>query len=212
MGCRQCEGAESFFSGFWVKRELRSYQRSGPRKTTRWLIDAIKARGVEGATLLDIGGGVGAIQHELLESGAGRATGADAASAYLELVEQEAERRGHRDRMTQRHGDFVELADDLAPADIVTLDRVICCYHDFESLVDRSTAKARRLYGLVYPRYTWLTRAGNRFLNVFLWLIRNPFRVFTHPTHAVDAMIRDSGFQRIYHANTLTWQVVLYER
>lgn len=212
MSCRQCEGAESFFSGFWVKRELRGYQRNGPRKTTRWLIDAIQARGVEGATLLDIGGGVGAIQHELLAVGARQVTGVEAASAYLALAEEEGRRRGHFDRMTQRHGDFVELADELEPADVVTLDRVICCYHDFESLVGRSAGQARRLYGVVYPRYTWLTRAGHRFLNAFLWLLRNPFRVFTHPTSRVDARIRESGFRRIYHDHTLTWQVVLYER
>ncbi len=37
-------------------------------------------------------------------------------------------------------------------ADIVTLDRVGCCYLAVDELVTASAAHARRLYGLVLPR------------------------------------------------------------
>jgi magnesium-protoporphyrin O-methyltransferase len=212
MSCCQCHGAESVFSGFYVARELKSYRRKGPRRTTEMLIDALRSEGIDGSTLLDIGGGVGAIQHELLKAGAASATGADASSAYLEAAQNEAERQGHADRVQYLRGDFVCLSDELDAADVVTLDRVICCYHDMRSLVSLSVGKAGRLYGLVYPRDVWWTRAGHRFLNLFLWLSRNPFRVFMHAEQAVEAIVSAAGFERRYHRVTASWQVVVYAR
>lgn len=212
MTCCQCQGAESVFSGWYVRRELKRYRRKGPRSTTRMLVAALKAEGVEGATLLDIGGGVGAVQHELLRAGAASVTGADAARAYLEAAREEAQRQGHAERIHHRHGDFVEFAGELESADIVTLDRVICCYPEMESLVGLSAAKARRLYGLVYPREVWWTKLGNRLLNLTLWLARNPFRVFVHSSEAVDAVLREAGLRRCHYRRTPFWQVAVYRR
>lgn len=212
MTCCQCQGAESVFSGWYVSRELKGYRRKGPRRTTRMLIQALESEDIKGATLLDIGGGVGAIHHELLRRGLASATAADAASAYLEAASQEAERQGHADRVQYRYGDFIEVADELDPADVVTLDRVVCCYHDARSLVERSLDKAVRLYGLVYPRDAWWTRLGNGLLNLYFWLIRNPFRTFVHSERLVDGTVRAAGFEPRYHRLTLNWQVVVYSR
>jgi hypothetical protein len=212
MTCCQCQGAESVFSGWYVWRELRTYRRKGPRRTSRQLIEAIEAEGIEGATLLDIGGGVGAIHHELLRAGLAEATVADAASAYLQASARESQRQGHADRVRYRYGDFVQLADELGPADVVTLDRVICCYPDMRSLVKRSLDKALRVYGLVYPRDVWWTRLGHRALNLLLWLTRNPFRVFVHSERAVDEMVYAAGFERSRRYLTPFWQVVVYSR
>jgi len=212
MTCAQCKGADKLFSGVHVSRELKKYRRKGPRGTTRTLIDALRGEGIDGATLLDIGGGVGAIQHELLRAGATRATGADAATDYLEAARQEAERQGHADRVAFHHGDFVAIAEQLDAADIVTLDRVICCYPDVKALVRASVNKARRLYGVVYPRDVWWTKLGSRFLNLFLWASRNPFRVFVHSSRDVDALVREAGLERRLTRLTPNWQIVLYSR
>ena len=212
MTCCQCQGAEKLFRGVYVRRELRGYRRKGPRRTTRMLLDGVKQQGIDEATILDIGGGVGVIQHELLEAGASQATGAEAAPAYVAAAEEEARRQGHFDRMTHHHGDFIELADEVGPADIVTLDRVICCYPDMESLVRQSVAKARRVYAVVYPRDTWLYAIGHRVLNALLWLRRNPFRVYMHATRDVEALIHEAGFRRAYFGKTMSWQVAVYSR
>lgn len=212
MTCCQCQGVERVFSGWYVSRELSSYRRKGPRRTTRMLIDALESEGIEGATLLDIGGGVGAIQHELLRNGVASATAADAASTYLEAARKEAERQGHADRVQFRYGDFVQLANELERADIVTLDRVICCYPDMRALVERSVDKASRLYGLVYPRDVWWTRLGNRLLNFSLWLVRNPFRSFVHSERAVDGIVRGAGLEPRFRHLTPFWQIVVYSR
>ena len=212
MDCCQYRGMESQFDRGEAERKLRAYRRRGPVLSTRILLDALVAEGVAGMTLLDIGGGVGAIQHELLKAGAARATDVDVSNAYLDAARAEAARQGHADRATFHHGDFVALADEIAPAAIVTLDRVICCYHDMPALVGRSSAKATRLYGLVYPRDTWWVRAGLKAENAMLWLQRTPFRVFAHRSAEVDAVVRRNGLERRFKRNAGPWQVVVYAR
>lgn len=176
------------------------------------LVQAIQDQGVAGNTLLDIGGGVGVIQHELLKAGVNEAVGVDASSAYIKTVEEEAKRQGHGDRISAHFGDFVEVAEEISPADIVTLDRVLCCYHDLDNLVNLSTDRAASLYGIVYPRDYWLVKAAFGFINLYLRLTKKTFRVFVHPTAVVDNLVRKTGLQPIHSSKTLIWQVVLYGR
>jgi magnesium-protoporphyrin O-methyltransferase len=135
-------------------RQLKRYHKKGPDKTTRILLDAPKVQGIEGLTLLDIGGGFGAIQYDLLKNGLRHANSVEAATAYIDAAREEALRQGLDDRIRLYHGDFVDLASEIQSADIVTLDRVICCYHDMAEQVGSSLERSRKLYGLVYPRDT----------------------------------------------------------
>jgi magnesium-protoporphyrin O-methyltransferase len=175
------------------------------------MIDALKTEGVQGKTLLDIGGGIGAIQHELLEAGVPTATDVDASNAYIRAARQESVRRGTGDRVSYQHGNFVDLAEKIQPADIVTLDRVICCYPDMEKLVSLSAARARKLYSLVYPRDDgWWRRAGFAVLNAIFRLQKNPFRIFQHPTQTVEALVSQFGFRKSFYRRTFLWQVVVF--
>ena len=210
--CNCIQGIESLFNEKEARRELESYRKSGPSKTTRMLIDALKAQGTAGATLLDIGGGVGAIQHELLRDGVQSATSVDASTAYVKAAREEAERQGHAGKVRYIHADFVEEAPGLQQAGIVTLDRVICCYHDMPSLVGLSVGKAERLYGLVYPRDVWWTRAGIKVANLYFRIARNPYRGFVHNAQAVDSLVRDNGFRQRFYKTSGPWQVVVYAR
>ncbi len=212
MNCCQCQGIEELFNEQYVAKELSRYRAKGPLKTTRLLIDALKEEGVQGLTLLDIGGGVGFVQHELLGAGVLNATDVEASTAYLAAARAEAQRRGHAEHVSYYHGNFVDVAANIAPADIVTLDRVICCYHDMETLVGLSTARARKLYGLVYPRDAWWVKIGLAVENFFYRLRRSPFRVFFYPTDAVEAVVRSNGLKRRFYRRTWVWQVVVYTR
>ena len=98
---------DAMFDARSARRQLAAYRRSGPKGTTRRLIDAIRAEGVDGQTVLDIGGGVEVVGFELLAAGADRLTGVDAARAHVAIARREAARRGLDDRVTFRHGDFV---------------------------------------------------------------------------------------------------------
>ncbi|HEV8194411.1 MAG TPA: class I SAM-dependent methyltransferase [Ktedonobacterales bacterium] len=208
----QCEGIERCFNPRRVTNELERYRKRGLAKSTRLLVEALQAQGIDGLTLLDIGGGVGAIIHALLRAGARQATDVDASAAYLAVARDEAARQGLGERISFQHGDFVALAPTLPAADVVTLDRVICCYDDMPALVRLSAARAEHLYGVVYPRDTWWLRLFIRVQNVVMQAMRAPMRFFVHPTAAVDAMIRAQGLERRFYRTAGPWQVVVYGR
>jgi magnesium-protoporphyrin O-methyltransferase len=210
MKCCQCQGIETLFNKKRVAKELKRYRKKGPDKTTRILLDALKEKGIEGMTLLEVGGGIGVVQHELLQAGATGAVNVDASRAYMESAKAEAERQGHAARIRHHHGDFVDLAPDILPADVVILNRVICCYHDMRSQVRLSSARAQKLYGLVYPRDTWFAKMAASIVNLVFRVRRNPFRVFIHSTDAVDAVVRRNGLARCFYRKTAIWQVVVY--
>lgn len=196
-------------------REARRYRKRGPGAASGVLIDALAELGVEGAVVLDVGGGVGAIQHELLARGASRSVSVDVVSSYRDELIAEAERRGHRERVRAVEGDFVELAPSLEPVQIVTLDKVICCDPDVGGLVGAAAGRATRLVGLVYPRDTLLVRSGAALLNAGLRLFRRRFRWFVHPVVQVDAILRGAGFERAFTrrgARLLPWEIAVYER
>ncbi len=195
-----------------ARRELRRYLRKGPAGSTRRLIDALAAGGVEGRTFLDIGGGIGAIQCELMARGAKGGTGVDASPAYLQAARAEAVRRGYGDRIRHVGGDFTFLASDLEAADLVTLDRVLCCYPDMPALLAAAAPLSRTALGLVFPRSTWLTRTGVALVNAVQRLRRHPFRVHIHDPQRVEALLAHHGFgQRLLHEGRL-WRVELYRR
>ena len=211
MRC-QCQDIEEVFDQELAEDELAKVRRKGPARTTRWLLEAIRARGVKGKTLLDIGGGVGTIQHQLLSDGLKKAIHVDAASGYIKTAQAEAKRRGFDARATYHHGDFVDLAPQIPAADIVTLDRVICCYDDAQSLVSASAQKARTIYGVVYPRDSWWGRLAVWLLNVSRRIRGDSFTVFNHPTRLVESILSDRGLSRTFHRVTFLWQVALFER
>jgi SAM-dependent methyltransferase len=210
--CCQCEGIERQFGHKTASRELRRLRKRGPAPTTRMLIDALRQEGVAGASILDVGGGVGAIYHELLASGARDAVHVDVSPDYLSVAREEAERRGHADRVEFVRGDFVEISPVQPESDVVTLDRVICCYPDMERLVALSADKTRRLFGAVYPREAWWMRLFVVAINAVGRLRRTAFRAYLHPPAAIDALLRARGLERRSFRRTLAWEVVVYAR
>jgi magnesium-protoporphyrin O-methyltransferase len=136
----------------------------------------------------------------------------DASPAFVRLARGEAARRGFADRTSGRVGDFVALAAEVGAADIVTLDRVVCCYSDVASLMEATASHARRVVGLVYPRVTWWLRLGATVANALLPLLRRTSIIYVHPDVAVDRPLRSAGFRRQLVKRTLVWQVALYVR
>jgi magnesium-protoporphyrin O-methyltransferase len=203
---------DALFDDRAARRELAAYRRNGAGGSTARLVAAIRDAGVVRASLLDIGGGVGVIGAELLAAGASSLTDVEYSRPFLEAARDEIARRGFGDRARFLHGDFVALAPEVPAADVVTLDRVVCCYVDWVSLVDRSVERARRLYGLVYPRDRFYVRwvIGLSTLIGRLFGSTLPFRV--HPDRLVDARIRAAGFEPILHQRGIAWQTVLYRR
>jgi SAM-dependent methyltransferase len=207
-----CEAMERRFDIQRVRRELTEYHKHGAASATRLLIEALRAEGIEGMTLLDIGGGIGAIQHALVLAGVSHALDVDASAAYLATARQEAERQGLADRIRFAHGNFVELASTIPPADLVTLDRVICCFNDMPALVSLSAARAKKLYGVVFPHDTWCRRLFNQVRNVLLALAGLPIHFYVYRADAIDAVVRAQGLQRRFSCVVDRWRVVIYVR
>ncbi len=205
-----CAAIEGRFSAKTAARDLERYRTRGPRKTTRLLLDALRAEGIAGKTLLDIGGGVGIIAHELVPVGVTQVTSVEASSAYCDAAREEAERQGYADRMIAHHGDFVALAESIPTADIVTLDRVICCYPDRETLIAASAAHARRLYAITLPRDTWWMRFAIGLQSLPFRLHRASFRIYGHRLRDIEAGIRRAGLERHARCTTLTWEIRVY--
>lgn len=212
MNCCQCDCYESQFDEKHAARDLKRYRDKGPDKTTRLLLEALRAEGIEGASVLDVGAGVGVVHHELLTDGARTAVHVDASKPHLRAASNEAARRGHANQVTFRHGDFVALAPEMAEADVVTLDRVICCYPDMEELVAASAGKARRLYGAVFPRERWMIKVVLALGNFMRRMRGNPFRAYVHPTAAVDTAVRRQGLETRSVCDTFVWRVAVYSR
>ena len=212
MTCCQGESVGAEFDRATAESDLRRFQRRGPIPSTRLLIEALQADRDGAASLLDIGGGVGAIHHALLDSGVHEAVHVDLSPDYIAAARDEAARRGHADRIQFVQADFLNAASQLGSADIVTLDRVVCCYPHMERLVTAAAEKTRRLFGAVYPRDVWWVRAGSAMANLFCRMRRTDFRVFVHSPAAIDGVLRRNRLERRTLRRTFLWEIVTYSR
>jgi len=208
----QCQGCERFFSDKMAQKELKNYRKKGSGKATQILIDALSEQDIESSGLLDIGGGVGAIQFELMKRGIASVVGVDGSSGYLGAAQEEAERLGVLDKVVYKHGNFVELAAEMEPADVVTLDKVICCFDDMKGLVSSSVGLAKKYYGVVFPIDTWWMRVADKIVNFYMRLVKNPYRAFTHATEDIEKIIFKNGFKRLSYQRQSVWQIIVYAR
>lgn len=212
MPCNCCEITDNAFTEKEAISQLKRYRRKGPPKQTRLILDAIRSLGLQDIELLDIGGGIGTIHHELLRSTATKATHVDASSAYLKIAREEAARRGNAERVNFIHADFTDIAKDLPEADIVTLDRVVCCYPDFRGLLQAAAAHGRTALAFTYPREAWYLRSVFKIVDFFQNLRKDPFRIFLHPISEMDSLLHSEGFERVRLHRLFVWEMALYQK
>ena len=124
----------------------------------------------------------------------------------------EAERLGHASQLSHKFGNFIDLAPEIANADIVTLDRVVCCFPDVKGMIGESAQKAQRVYALVFPKSDWWMRLARSVANAFMRLVQHKYRFFVHPTEMVDDLITSRGLRQIYIGTHWMWQVRVYAR
>ena len=190
-----CDGFASIFDEATARRDRDRYHRDGPDRTTRLLLELLTPYRSSGSSVLDIGGGIGIVDLELLRAGAGHATLVDASTAYLAVARDEASRAGLLDRIDFVEGDFVRRAASIDRADVVTLDRVICCYPDMEALVAESAGRAKTAYGIVLPRNRRGARWAIALNNAWYRIRRKAYRGFIHPTARVDEIAAANGLR-----------------
>ncbi len=204
--------AAAHFNPKKAERDLRRYQRRGPDVTTQLILEELRRWPLQGLHLLDVGGGIGVIAVELVTAGLASITFADASAGYLEAARRHLASRGASRAAQFFLGDFAATADTLPDADIVTLDRVVCCYPDVEALLRGAGARARRMVAFTYPRDTWYVRAAVVVENSWYWLRRDPFRAFVHSPERMASVLESAGFVRAARHATLQWAFDLYRR
>jgi 2-polyprenyl-3-methyl-5-hydroxy-6-metoxy-1,4-benzoquinol methylase len=209
-----CTGycSEALFNHKRAERDLRRYRRRGANGTTRLMLEELRRWPLEGRRLLDVGGGIGVIGRELANSGIASATIVEASPAYLEVARREAGSK-YGSRPTQFIlGDFAAIASTLPDADVVTLDRVVCCYPDAAALLRQAAGRTRQLLAFSYPRDRWYVRTLFALANFLLRLTGKEFRAFVHAPERMAAVLEAAGLVQATQRETLVWMLDLYHR
>jgi len=210
--CCTPKGYRTIFSERSALSEAKRYRSKGLDKLSRRIVDLVTADGVESRTVLEVGGGIGAIEIELLKAGASRATNVELTPTYEEAAGKLLEETGLAGRVERRVGDFVEAGADVEAADFVVLNRVICCYADMPRLARAAAEHARVALVLTFPNGRWWTRIGLRVVNLGFRVFGVQFHIFTHRPQAVVAEAERNGLRLRLNRPGLLWQVAAFTR
>ncbi len=205
-GCCHPADYGKVFGAATARRDARGYRRRGLGGTAELLAGWL-APLAPGATVLEVGGGVGAIQLELLRAGAARTVNVELSPEY------EAEARalaGDDDRIDRIVADFV--AADPMEADLVVLHRVVCCYPDGEAMTSRAAAATRTALAMTYPRDTWWVRAAMKLGNALFRIGGRSFRAYVHDPGTLRRVISDHGLMVTKQDRGLVWESTFCRR
>lgn len=203
---------DRFFGARQARRDAKRYRKHGLDQTARRLVGELAQHGVDGASVLEVGGGVGAIDIELLGQGAERAVVVELSNGYDEEAQALAAEAGEEAGIERRHGDFAEEEASIEPADVVVMHRVVCCYPDPELLVGAAARHARRLLALSLPRNTWWLRLGVNAANVW-FRMRGGIQSYVHPPAEVVGIAEAAGLSTVLdERSTRIWRIAVFER
>lgn len=210
--CCDRPGYQTVFSDRFARRVARTYRKRGLDATQSRMVSYLTDQGLKDATVLEIGGGVGELQIELLSRGAHAATNLEISRSY----EAEAAALLAQSGMTQRvKRGFVDIAtspDQVEPADVVVLHRVVCCYPDYQRLLSAAAGHAKRLLVFSYPHRNLLTRMMISGENRLHRLRGSDFRTFVHPPAAMIKAAQAAGMSVNYRYRGISWNIVGLER
>jgi magnesium-protoporphyrin O-methyltransferase len=205
--CCNPRGCDAFFGRRFARRMAKRYRKRGLDETARRIVEFLEAAGIEGATVLEIGGGVGEIQIELLKRGARRTVNLELSAAYEGEARALLAEAGFADRVERRRVDIAVAPDSVDAADAVVLHRVVCCYPDYERLLGAAAGHAGRLLVFSYPRRNPLLRLFVAGQNLAFRVMRKEFRTFAHPPAAMLDVLQARGLDPTYAHKRRVWQV-----
>jgi len=211
MSCNCC-GAERLFNLKAAKKELKKYKKSGAGKPTQALIEAMDTSELKDKSLLDIGGGIGAIQWAFLKGGGAKTTDIDYSDGYLQVAKEYAQENEWNNQTAFQQGDFLAEGDAIERHDFVTLDKVVCCYPDYKGLLAKALSKTNHTIGMVYPLGGSIAKLVAFFAKVFLKLSGNSFRPYIHPVASIRQTVLDDGFENVHSSVSFPWHVEVYRR
>ncbi len=211
MTCKHCCDADSFFDLKVAKKDLKKYQKNGTRGATKKIEEFLGSFELEGWSLLDIGGGIGALQWNHLSKKGSKTTDADASSGYIEVAKSFAKEKGWETRTSFIQGDFMDV-EGVEPHDVVTLDKVVCCYPDFRILLEKSIRHCNSVLALSYPMGGIISRIIVGLGNLFMKLKGSSFRPYVHPPKEIQNFIESHGYALKKNGRSFPMLVELYQK
>jgi len=195
-----------------ARRDLRRYRRKGLDRPGRRLAEMLRHVGVTGRTVVEVGGGIGALQVELLHAGAVHATNVELSPNYEQASGELVDEAAVAGKVERLFGDIVQEPSLAPEADAVVLNRVVCCYPDAEALMEAVAERARTAIALSFPPDIWPARLVVAATNLMLRIRGNEFRAFVHPQTAILAPALARGFRVEETGRAGVWRVVTLVR
>jgi 2-polyprenyl-3-methyl-5-hydroxy-6-metoxy-1,4-benzoquinol methylase len=206
--CCDPDDYQSVFSGRFARRQTRRYQRRGLTPAAQGILGFVASRGIERATVLEIGGGAGQLQVELLRRGASHVTNLEISQNYEAEAARLLDEAGMTDQVTRRFLDIAQAPDEVEPADVVVLHRVVCCYPDYAALLRAAAGHARKTLAYSHPAVNVMNRAQFGGENLCRWFTRNDFRTFIHPPQGMVRAAESAGMTVAFRRHARDWDVV----
>ena len=212
MSCCNHKKYDAAFDAKLAQTELDAYLTTGLKESSRPIFETLQTLPLKGHTLLDIGGGIGAVTFELLGKGIRQATHVDISKAYVDIFREEAERRSLEGKVESLHGNFPDIQTHIPHADLVMLDKVICCYDDYEGLVSASVSKARRWYIYSIPRNVWWVRIRLCVDEMIDRIKGRYLPIYFHPIAGIERIIASAGLHKKEVKLQGWWRIALFEK
>src|SRR5699024_2435379 len=113
------------------------------------------------------------------------ATTLELSPAYEEEARRLAQEAGVTGRAHRMIADIATSPQDVEPADLVVLHRVVCCYPDYARLLSAAADHTRSRLAFSHPPRNLLTRGIFAVQNVAFAALGREYRVFAHPPAAL---------------------------
>ena len=207
MNCCDSNGLDKMFAGPLVREELRAYRASGLSKRQRKLVTLV-GHLPPGASVLDIGCGIGAVGTALLARGAGEGHFIDVSSAYLAAAREVAADAGVGERAAFYRDDFAVSEHPYPQADVVVLDRVVCCYPDASALLAKAARHCRGTLVFTYPRAFGFARLFGALCALLMRFSGREYRFFVHDPATLMRAATVAGPARVVVRSAGVWQLV----
>lgn len=207
-----CCGADLFFDQKTADKKYKAYLKKGPSRVTAKMIEQLENQEVEDKSMVDIGGGIGALQWWFLGNGGNSTIGIDASSGYLKQAEEHAKTKGFESNVKFILGNCVDIYPHIETVDFITLDKVVCCYPNYKEILEATCDKATTTVSLSYPMDGFISEVVRKIGDFFMSFKDNPFRPFIHSVKEIRRVFKQKGYKRVAHNLAFPWHVETYEK
>lgn len=213
MDCCGSPSYERVFTSRMARWAAARYAWKGLGWGPRRMLELYETRMVSGNSLLEVGGGIGDLQVELVKAGVDRVVSVEISPSYEEAASRLARGAGVEDRVTRIIGDFVAVSGQVDPCDLVVMHSVVCCYPDMERLVAAAAEKTNRFLVMSYPPDTWWLRLGATIQNRWYEHVRkSEYRFFVHPPDQIHMAAAEAGLVLIHQEGRFGDLLSVFER